>query len=83
MQWLKTILHAAAGAIKLLLRLKKNPGKSSYVLLVRADGTLTKAGEYYYAENPSQPPPTSQFDYNTSLMKRGANDYIRTKATKR
>ena len=60
------------------LRLK-TPGKSSYVLLARADGTLTKAGEFYYAENPSQPTPTSQFDYNTPLMKRGANDYIRTR----
>ena len=37
------------------LRLKRNPGRSSYVLLARADGTLTKAGEYYYAEKPSQP----------------------------
>ena len=61
------------------LRLKKKPGKSSHVLLARADGTLTKAGEFYYAENPSQPTPTSQFDYNTPLMKRGANDYIRTR----
>ena len=60
-------------------RLMKNPGKSSHVLLARADGTLTKAGEFYYAENPSQPTPTSPFDYNTPLMKRGANDYIRTR----
>ena len=49
------------------LRLKTNPGKSSYVLLARANGTLTKAGEFYYAENPSQPTPTSLFDYNTPL----------------
>ena len=61
------------------LRLKRNPGRSSYVLLARADGTLTKAGEFYYGENPSQPTPTSQFDYNTPLMKRSANDYIRTR----
>ena len=61
------------------LRLKRNPGMSSCVLLARADGTLTKAGEFYYGENPSQPKPTSQFDYNTPLMKRGANDYIRTR----
>ena len=56
---------------QMTLRLKPNPGKSSYVLLARADGTLTKAGEYYYGETPSQPTPTSQFDYNTPLMKKG------------
>ena len=61
------------------LRLKQNPGRSSFVLLARADGTLTKAGEFYYGANPSQPRPTSQFDYNTPLLKRGANDYIRTR----
>ena len=33
------------------LRLKRNPGRSSYVLLARADGALTKAGEFYYGEN--------------------------------
>ncbi len=59
------------------LRLTKNPGKSSHVLLARADGTLTKAGEFHYAENPPQPTPTRQFDYNTPLVKRGANDDIR------
>ena len=64
---------------QITLRLKRNPGRSSYVLLARGDGTLTKAGEFYYGENPSQPKPTSQFDYNTPLMKRGANDYIRTR----
>ena len=58
---------------------KNKPGRSSHVLLARADGTLTKAGEFYYGENSSQPTPTSQFDYNTPLMKRGANDYIRTR----
>ena len=26
-----------------ILRLKRNPGRSSYVLLARGDGTLTKA----------------------------------------
>ena len=61
------------------LRLKRNPGRSSHVLLARGDGTLTKAGEFYYGESPSQPKPTSQFDYNTPLMKRSANDYIRTR----
>ena len=64
---------------RVTLRLKRNPGRSSHVLLARADGTLTKAGEFYYGENPSQPQPTSQFDYNSPLMKRGANDYIRTR----
>ena len=61
------------------LSIKQNPGRSSFVLLARADGTLTKAGEFYYGANPSQPRPTSQFDYNTPLLKRGPNDYIRTR----
>ena len=64
---------------QLTLSMKRNPGKSSYVVLARADGTLTKAGEHYYGTNPSQPRPSSQFDYNTPLIKRGGNDYIRTK----
>ena len=29
------------------LNLKQNPGRSSYVLLARADGSLTKAGEFF------------------------------------
>ena len=53
------------------LWLKENPGRSSYVLLARGDGTLTKACEFYYGESPSQPQPTSQFDYNTPLMEKG------------
>ena len=61
------------------LNLKRNPGRSSYVLLARADGSLTKAGEYFYGQNPSQLRPTSQFDYNTPIIKRGPNDYIRTR----
>ena len=61
------------------LKTQQNPGRSSFVLLARADGTLTKAGEYYYGSNPSQSRPTSQFDFNTPLLKRGANDYIRTR----
>jgi hypothetical protein len=61
------------------LNLKRNPGRSSYVLLARADGSLTKAGETYYGQNPSQIRPTSQFDYNTPIIKRGPNDYIRTR----
>ena len=40
---------------------------------------LTKVGEFYYGQNPSQPTPTSQFNYNTPLMKSGSNDYIRTR----
>jgi len=61
------------------LNLKRTPGKSSYVVLAKPDRSLTKAGEYYYGENPSQLRPTSQFDYNTSIIKRGNNDYIRTR----
>ena len=61
------------------LNLKQNPGRSSYVLLARADGSLTKAGEHFYGQNPSQIRPTSQFDYNTPIIKRGPNDYLRTR----
>ena len=61
------------------LKTQQKTGRSSFVLLARADGTLTKAGEFYYGANPSQPRPTSQFDFNTPLLKRGANDYIRTR----
>jgi len=62
------------------LRLNQNPGRSSYTVLARADGSLTQSGEFFYGEaDSSQPRPTSQFDYNTPLLKRGPNDYIRTK----
>ena len=62
------------------LRLQQNPGRSSYTVLARADGSLTKAGEFFYGEaDQSQPRPTSQFDYNTPLLTRGPSDYIRTK----
>ena len=61
------------------LRLQQNPGRSSYTVLARADGSLTPSGEFFYGEADSQPRPTSQFDYNTPLLKRGPNDYIRTK----
>ncbi len=64
---------------QLTLRLKRNPEKSSYVVLARADGSLTKAGEHFYGNNPSQTRPSSQFDFTTPLIKRGANDYIRTR----
>ena len=62
------------------LRLNQNPGRSSYTVLARADGSLTQSGEFFYGEaDSSQPRPTSQFDYNTPLLKRGPNDYIRTR----
>ena len=62
------------------LRLQQNPGRSSYTVLARADGSLTKSGEFFYGQaEQSQPRPTSQFDYNTPLLKKGPNDYIRTR----
>ena len=61
------------------LNLKRNPGKSSYVLLARADGSLTKAGEHYYGQDTLLLRPTRQFDYNTPIIKKGPNDYIRTR----
>ena len=61
------------------LNLKRTPGKSSYVVLAKPDGSLTKAGEHYYGQDPLLLRPTSQFDYNTPIIKRGPNDYIRTR----
>ena len=37
---------------QMTLRLRRNPGRSSHILLARGDGTLTKAGELYYGEKP-------------------------------
>ena len=60
------------------LRLRQNPGRASYTVLSRADGSLTKAGEHYY-ETTGRPAPSGQFDRGQPLIKKGANDYVATR----
>ena len=43
------------------LRLRQNPGKSSYTILSRADGSLTPSGRHYYTAT-GRPEPSAQFD---------------------
>ena len=60
------------------LTLRRNPGRSSYALLGRPDGSLTPAGEYYYGASGTERP-SAQFDPSTPLIKRGSSDYITTR----
>ena len=61
------------------LRLRQNPGRSSYALLSRADGTLTPAGDHYFAST-GTPEPSRQFDRGAPLTKKGAGDYVTTRS---
>ena len=63
------------------LRLRQNPGRSSYTVLSRADGTLTPAGDHYFAVT-GTPAPSRQFDRGAPLTKKGAGDYVTTRAGK-
>ena len=63
------------------LRLRQNPGRSSYTVLSRADGSLTMAGRHYYKET-GAPAPSRQFNRGDPLTKKGAGDYVRTRAGK-
>ena len=60
------------------LRLRQNPGRSSYTVLSRADGSLTPGGIHYYAAT-GLATPSSQFDRGTPLVKKGAGDYVQTR----
>ena len=60
------------------INLKQREGKSSYALLSRADGSLTKAGEHYYKAT-GGPSPSRQFDNGAPLIKKGAGDYVNTR----
>ena len=60
------------------LRLRQNPGRSSYTLLSRADGTRTPAGDYYYGTT-GRPAPSRMFDHGAPLIQRGASDYVTTR----
>ena len=51
-------------------------GPGAYVLLLsRADGQLTRAGQHYYSHLGLRPP-SKDFDYNQPLIREGPNDYI-------
>ena len=60
------------------LALRQNPGRSSYTLLSRANGSLTPAGEHYYAATGAARP-SAQFDSSAPLVKKGPGDYVRTR----
>ena len=61
------------------LSLKQNPGRSSYALLARADGSLTPAGSHFYAVT-NTPKPSRQFDRAQPLIKKSSADYVRTRS---
>ena len=63
------------------LRLRQNPGRSSYTVLSRADGTLTPAGSHYYQATGGAAP-SRQFAAGAPLVKRGAGDYVTTRSGK-
>ena len=60
------------------LRLRQNPGRSSYTVLSRADGSLTPAGSHYYKAT-GGPAPSRQFDRGAPLVKKGASDFVTTR----
>ena len=60
------------------LRLRQTPGRASYTVLTRADGSLTKAGEHYYTST-GRAAPSAQFSRDAPLIKKGANDYVTTR----
>ena len=60
------------------LNLRQNPGRSSYTVLSRADGSLTPAGSHYYKATMG-PAPSRQFDRGAPLVKKGAGDFVKTR----
>ena len=60
------------------LRLRQNPGRSSYNVISRAHGSLTPAGEYFYKAT-GRAAPSSQFDRGTPLVKKQGGDYVQTR----
>ena len=61
------------------LRLRQIPGRSSYSVLSRADGSLTAAGDFYYAAV-GGPPPSRQFNQQAEMVQKGSSDYIMTRS---
>ena len=60
------------------LRLRQIPGKSSYTVISRADGSLTPSGRYLYKKT-GRPEPSSQFDRGQPLIKKNSSDFVRTR----
>ena len=60
------------------LNLRQNPGRSSYTVLSRADGSLTPAGSHYYKMT-GGPAPSRPFDRGAPLVKKGAGDFSKTR----
>ena len=60
------------------LNLRQNPGRSSYSVLSRADGSLTPAGSHYHAMT-GEPAPSRQYDRGAPLIQKGASDYVRAR----
>ena len=50
-------------------------GRGSYALLSRANGVLTKAGQFFYQETNRQRP-NSSYDPDQALVRHGNSDYI-------
>ena len=50
-------------------------GRGSYALLSRPDGTLTRAGRFFY-EQTKEAPPSAAYDKAQTLIRNGAEDYI-------
>ena len=65
----RTLLSGAAGA---------NWRQNRYVVLADAAGRLTPAGEWYCATTGAQRP-RAAFSQDQELIRRGGNDYIRTR----
>ena len=65
----RTILSLAAGV---------NRRQNRYVVLADAAGRLTPAGVWYYATT-GAPRPRAAFSQDQELIRRGGNDYIRTR----
>ena len=50
-------------------------------MLSRADGSMTKSGQYFY-ETTGRPAPSSQFDRGQPLVKKGGADFAQTRSGK-
>ena len=63
------------------LRLRQNVGRSSYTILSRADGSMTKSGQHFY-DTTGRPTPSAQFDRGQPFVKKGNGDYVKTRSGK-
>ena len=67
-EWRDNDSRSRRGAV--VLNLRRGPG--AYVLLSRADGQLTRAGQHCYSHLGLRPP-SKDFDYNQPLIREGPN----------